>query len=295
MVNHDSRYSGFLPEGGSFDAAGEYVTDCPRCGGRRKFYWNPVKARGFCFGGQCQTKVRGVEDYKALFAGSSGVSPLFAKPRDYREDPKPEKIDPTASDDPWDYPEARGFLGGEPPKGRGLSREVVWEGGIRARGSRIRVSLDPVCRNHPPYVYVRSADGSSPWMPERAGVRRQSYVYGLKAWEQVEPYLQVVLFEGIFDVLGTGLYGRALALMGSSLSQDLARYLGEAYPGLRAYYWPDPDPAGQAGAVKASATLAGWGIPCARVDTVGKPELNPKFVPSGEARRILRELGWCAE
>lgn len=291
----DARYSGFLPAGGSFDSAGEYVTDCPVCLGRRKLYWNPVKQAGRCFGGKpvpCQVRVRGESDYRKLFEGHHEATGIHLTPRaDYSAKVQVEDEALVSVTDPWAHSASRSFLSGEPPKGRGLSRDVVRRSGMGGDGRRIWIDLDPVVSRHPSYRYVRSADGSGPWIPKQAGVRRTSYVYGLRHWLRDEPWGQVVIFEGVFDVLGTDLIGRALALMGSSLSTDLARFLSE-HGVVQAYYWPDPDPAGQDGARKAASVLSGWGVECSVVDTVDKPELNPKFVPPAEARKILGRLGW---
>jgi len=279
------------------NGSGKYVSHCPRCGRNAKFSWDPEQKRGVCFSGSCGVRVRGEREYRDLFEGSSQVSPLALINRHYVEAPHVETaVLSQETTDPWSHPVSRSFLSGPLPQGRGLSREVVAASGIRSDGRKLWVDLDPVCSGHPRIRYHRAADGSTPWMPVTPGQRRTSYVYGLRNWETGPDRTQLVLFEGIFDVLGTGLPGRALALMGSDLSQDLARYLSEAYSqGLRVYYWPDPDQAGYKGARTAVRVLRGWGLSCRVVDVEGRTELNPKTVGPDRALELLSVIGYEAE
>lgn len=292
---------GWLPAGGHWvEGDKEYVTACPCCLRPGKFYWNPWKQKGKCFSVTCAVSVRGVDFYRKLFQDHKGTSkvsvirrdlmPVSAAPLLSEDDPKVGTVD---TEDPWYWPASRSFLCDPPPPdghGRGLTRETVAASGLRSDGRMLWVDLDPVCRGYKPFRYHRRADGSTPWMPHKAGVRRQAYVYALRHWKAAGRPKQIVLFEGIFDVLGPQMLGHGLAIMGASVSDDLALYLSEN--GCSVWYWPDPDAAGEIGLKKAENKLAGWGVPCVGIPTQGDPLMNPKLVAPARMREILKNHGW---
>lgn len=287
-------YSGWLPEGGRFDGKGEYVTDCPCCGGRRKLYWNPSRGLGHCFGSVCietdsaARRVVGEAAYQALF-GDVDYGPAIVA--------VPPKMMPATAARPertmdkelcaWDYPVSRAFLSGPLPQGRDLTEQQVRAAPLGGDGHKIWVQLDPLSIGYDPVTFERRADGSGKWLPPRTGINKAYYTFGLRAWQN-SGIASVVLVEGVFDVLHPGLYRRAVAIMGSSFPEALSACLARADRLVQAFYWPDPDPAGWAGAKAAVKSLAGWGVPC----TVVGEGLNPKFATPEQAREMLGKVGW---
>jgi len=289
-----SRESGWLPDGGRFDGKGEYVTDCPTCGGRGKFYWNPTRRLGHCFGWGCESeRIVGQYAYEALFGGADlhgpaviAIPPRILPATQQAAIPHVRGFSSTVC--AWDYPASREFLSGPLPKGRALTERQVREVPLGGDGRRVWVNLDPISKGYDPVAFERPADGSGKWLPPRSGINRAAYAFGLKKWLQ-SGREQIVLAEGVFDVLSPDLYGCAVAVMGSTfpdaLSELLANRAGRI---VSAYYWPDDDPAGYSGAKKAMESLAGWGVPCTMVGA-GK---DPKCTTPSDARQILREVGW---
>ena len=291
MVFSSNSNEGWLPDGGRFDGKGEYVTDCPSCGGRNKFYWNPTRRLGHCFGWGCDTgSVVGQHAFEALFGGADRYGPavIAIPPRviaTVHVDPVRNTTQTTSA---WAFPASRAFLSGPLPKGRALQERQVTEVPLCGDGKRIWVTLDPISSGYDPVAFQRPADGSGKWLPPRAGINRAAYAFGLKKWLQ-SGCNHIVLCEGVFDVLSPDLYGYAVAVMGSTFPDALSELLANrAGRSVTAWYWPDDDPAGYSGAEKALTSLKGWAVPCAMVG-VGK---DPKYATPDEAREILRKAGW---
>lgn len=293
-------YSGFLPEGGRFDNKGEYVIDCPNCGGKNKLYWNLERRLGHCFGVhpdglKCELEsIIGEQAYREAFDGGVGeMSPVLVAsrktvlPTTNPLAPRPMNSEICA----WDFAQSRHFLS-QPLEagGRALTERQVREVPIGGDGQAMWVQLDPLSKEYPIVKFERPADGSGKWLPSRTGINKAAYVFGLREWLK-RGNTHVVFVEGVFDVLSPDLYGLGVAVMGSVFPEALSPWLWDLIcsgRSIQALYWRDWDPAGISGENKALASLKGWGVPITAVMYPGK---HPKEVAPAEARAFLREKG----
>lgn len=96
---------------------------------------------------------------------------------------------------------------------------------------------------------------------------------------------QLVLVEGIFDVLTPCLERVAVACLGTAISKDIQEWLW-MNPPKKAVIWMDPDDAGGSGAVKAKKIVES--ICPTEIVAAGTPE--PGDLSPREAREVLSAL-----
>lgn len=240
-----------LPPGrfvkGGKGAGREYMLDaCPGCGKKHKFHWNVFKLEGVCF--YCGMVIKGWKKFREVF-------PLL------EEDPTPAQKTPTLTG-PQSLPpdtvpahshtEARAYL-----LSRRVSEERIRD--IEARYHELTKEL---------YFPLRSVDPELPqsWIKRRIspeghwvvapGTTRSRYAYG---WDWIpRTRSQVIIVEGVFDVLGPGLLGYAMATLGTTLSTDLLTWINNRF--RHVWLWYDPGEAGDKGRKAVTFALRAWGI-----------------------------------
>jgi DNA primase len=74
----------------------------------------------------------------------------------------------------------------------------------------------------------------------------------------------IVMVEGTFDLLSSGLLGYGVALLGTAINDTWASWVKKNFRAVAV--WLDPDEAGRAGAVKIGKRLNAWGIPFRVID-----------------------------
>lgn len=111
-------------------------------------------------------------------------------------------------------------------------------------------------------------------------MRKAHYAFGHEVIP--EESRNVILVEGVFDVLSPGLYGYAMALLGVHLSGTQLAYLVNRFDEF--LVWLDPDKPGQLAAHKI----------CKRLNLYGKQAVvfNPGVEPGdmGPRHPIIQEL-----
>lgn len=214
-----------LPNGHYVSGGREYLTRCPECN-KEKFYWNLIKNVGFCH--SCHRKVSGERQFAKAFDGQMSLQPKYQGPE--ARGPDPELFLSAVVDK-----KARAYL-----NGRWVSEAQIIERDIRYYAQRIYVPVTPLSPEFPPGWICRRIHGEKGWRA-LPGLRKAHYVYGRRPEGQT-----VVLVEGVFDVLSPGLYGIAVALLGTHLSNTHLAWLRTHYK--RVIVWLDPDVPGQAAA-----------------------------------------------
>lgn len=229
--------SNWLPDGGTFDGAHEYVLLCPGCD-RRKFSWNTQKKVGHCF--RCGHTLTGMKMLRETFMGvgssTSRPSVTFKSPGRPRDEAYL----------PVEYiPHALAYL-----VGRGISLSLAREIGVLYSGGRVWFPVSSPLGGAP-FMVGRDITGASmiPWksFPSEKG----RYIFG-----KLPVGGTIVLVEGIIDLLAPRLWGHGVALLGSHPSVDILTWIGNHYS--RVFLWLDPDEAGEKGTVLIRNILKGW-------------------------------------
>lgn len=267
-----TRVPAYLPTGGHFEEGNsEYVFECPACGGS-KFHWNVRKAQGFCF--NCGLKV----------GSPSHLSRVMGRPAPLQE----KKAEPEARvllGDPVELgpitAEAAAYLAT-----RRVPFALAQSVGFRFSESRKRIYA-PIWSpfaGHPPSYKSRSIlPGEKGWMSMK-GDRNVDYLFGEQ--DIPEGMDQIVLVEGVFDVLTPGLWGQAWALLGSNLGSDMEYWLMRQRLG-RVILLLDPDKTGMAKAKQIESRLVRWGM---RVDNLTGDYPEPGSCLDGELDFLRRGL-----
>ena len=235
----------YLPAGGSFAEGGsEYKMTCPDCG-HGNFFWNLQKLLGSCF--NCGKKVLGLGQFSRVFKTVS----VLEETRSQTALKERAGKDLVKITDDEAMP-ALFYL-----SSRGVDYGLAQKAGLRYSPSQQRVYC-PIwspLNGFPPSWKSRSIlPGYKGWMGE-AGDKAKHYLFGNR-FSLSDPV--IVLVEGVFDVLSPGLWGRALSLLGSSLSREIEYWLGEKF--RHVVLWLDPDHAGVTKSRGIAERLAGWGI-----------------------------------
>lgn len=261
MLNYD------LPPGNYLPGGQEYLVDeCPSCGKRKHFYFNLDKKVGWCH--VCHFRIRGHKEFMEAFGGSletRRASPVVI------EGDRQGILGRSAywTDNAWDNDEARIFL---------ISRKVTE---IQSREIPIQyveqeraitVPIDSVSPEFATsYIYRRFSLAGSKWMV-LPGVDKGHYGFGLKFLDN--SLEKIVLFEGTFDLLATGMLGVGAAILGTNVNEAWLVWLKRRYSEV--ILWLDPDEAGISAAGKLKKRMSAWGIKASIYQHSQDPKnLNP--------------------
>jgi 5S rRNA maturation endonuclease (ribonuclease M5) len=255
---------GALPPG-HFDAHGEYVIDvCPACSGKKKLYWNPRLLVGVCFGGGCGVRLHGWGDLADLYAGRLDEL-SFGAVNARREGSG--NYNTLITGDPWEDDTSREFL-----QSRGITSTAVRAipFGLRMKDKCLTTIIDPLSPEYSKEVYVRNHDGSGKWLPSRNGVERKNYAFGWKAAKKQHGQREVIILEGIMDLLALQLMGRSVAILGTDFPEPLAVQMRTEH--MTACLFFDPDSAGDKARDKGMKSLKGWGVPVRIIEASKDPK-----------------------
>lgn len=226
---------------------------CPFCKKYRKFNWNLLTESGHCW--SCK---RGIWGYNKLHKVIDCVD-IDSIPQG------PTKVFKGLQGahliNAWDNPKAQSFL-----MGRGLTEGVVREAQImyNVNSPSLYLKVLPVIPDKPVgYIYRKLPKGF--WSVA-------SGLSGFYGWNQQICLTRrtVLICEGVFDLLSTGLYRDGVALLGSSPGQPWFRFFRENRN--RLILWFDPDKAGLEATKKISELCIYYGID---FDVIYS-KLNPK-------------------
>lgn len=257
-----------LPPGVYVAGSKEYLIDeCPNCGKHRHFYWNLDKKVGWCH--VCQFRIVGVKQFLKAFSDSledrSGPSLVRQEGDRLGVLGRPAFWTNCA----WDHPPARNFL---------ITRKVTEEQArqipisyVESEDS-ITVQIDSITPEFgESVIYRRFNLPGAKWLV-LPGTDRSQYGFGIRHLRPGQK--RIVLFEGTFDLLATGMLGCAIAILGTSLNDSWMAWLRKR--GFEVVLWLDPDAAGERGAQKLKSRLRTWEIPCRTY----KHPVDPKLLGS---------------
>ena len=256
-----------LPAGKFTYSCDEYLFDvCPNpaCGKFEHFSWNVLKKVGHCF--VCDCIITG--EYNMMKATKGLGEYLYLPPlgKDYQHLRERGEFHYSNA---WDDEKAREFL-----KARGidesLARAVPFAFSPEDRVTSVQV--EGISPEFPPYSVYRFTDNEdSFWiLPKKS----QSAYYGFNVQRFSQSKKGLVLMEGIFDVLSSGLYHYGVALCGSTLGDKVinAWCTWLELHASKVAIWFDPDKAGAKGSKEIKKQLDIWGIP----NKIITSEKNPK-------------------
>ena len=207
-----SRIPAWLPKGGHTEEAGsEYVFDCPECG-NPKFFWNLRKEQGYCF--RCGFKSGSARYLMQKMGKAIPDHEKIAVPERSSSTPRSELV-PVAGTDAEVYLASRRVS-------PALSAEVglLYESGRERIHAPIWSPLQGVPKSYKSRSIIPGQKG---WM-SRKGDPATGYLFGKRTL-----YTRPVFVEGVFDVLTPGLWGTALALLGSQLSEPLKWWISRTF------------------------------------------------------------------
>ena len=239
----------------------ETLYTCPDCG-KPKLNWNASRGLGRCF--TCDKGYNTVTFQRLL-----GVE-LTLQPQVSWRRPKPSEGYVEA----WGYPRCRAYM-----QGRGVGQEVTEACGALYADDQVHFPVwSPF--EMPPMLMRRSIlPGEKGWR-SFAG-HKGDYLFG--KWPTNGT---VILAEGTFDVLTPGLWGKAVATLGKTVSFDMAMWL--ASNSERLFVWFDPDAAGKMGALATALLLSTiWGKEVAVIQAKEPGSCTPQ-----EAEEILKGAGY---
>lgn len=187
------------------------VETCPgtqyrTCGARNHLYLNVSKGVGYCF--KCELKVFGKEGLYRIWPELEGQAET--KPAEFANPISTHLANPQVFGvNAWEVPESRHYLM-EKYLTESLCRmlPIYWV----PLDSQFAIMADPLSPEYPEAPWCRALSEKAKWRP-LTGTQSKAYGWGIR-------YLprnidSVVMCEGIFDILTSGLVGQAVALLGT--------------------------------------------------------------------------------
>lgn len=238
-----SSLPAWLPRDGHFEEGGsEWVFECPSCG-TKKFFWNLRKGAGYCF--RCDLRV-----------GSKGYLQrlLHLVVPEQEKVVVPEQVTTRAF---HERVSVRGTEGEVYLASRRVSVDLAERIGICFEPATRRIWApiwSPLAVNPPSWKSRSVVPGQKGWMSQKGD--GGGYLFGERITTPRKE--TVVLVEGVFDVLTPGLWGTALALLGSQIHEALEWWIARTFE--RVVLLLDPDEAGIGKAKKIEGRFIRWGM-----------------------------------
>jgi 5S rRNA maturation endonuclease (ribonuclease M5) len=267
-----------LPPGNFTYSQEEYVFSiCPACGKRDHFTWNINKKVGRCW--VCDHVIVGEENMLAQVGGC--IEYYVSTPLAKNYQTIKERGD-FHYGNAWDNKGAREFLI-ERNIDEYLSKVIPIK--YCSKSDVISIQVESITPEFPPYSLYRYPSSDSFWIMPK-GVKSKYYGFNVEKFSN-KKVNGLVLCEGIFDILSSGLYNYGIALCGSSMDQSWCIWLAEHTN--RVLIWLDPDSAGKKGANKISSLLSIWGIEHKVLNTSKEPK-NLRYKENKEDAKIIAEI-----
>lgn len=268
----------YLPPGeiSTFDPD-EYTCDyCPNpdCQRERKFNWNVEKEVGRCF--VCGFWINNWDSLKYHFrtAQFSHIDLGERKPIVHTTCTSSLLINA------WDHPKSRSFL-----TDRRVSELVARENEFlyHQMENRVYVNVHPLSPDLPDSFLSRHLMPESKWYVKKA---TQGIYYGW-GWEKFSKSgSNVLLCEGIFDLVSPGLQDKGIALLGSSPNDIWFLWLKKNVG--KVTLWFDADKAGEKAVNNISDKCIFWGIPFSVVKSKNHPKRYDRKIPND--RKFLEKV-----
>lgn len=246
MIDETTVYQ--LPPG-KFARGDEYLLDeCPTCGKANHCFYNTETCIGWCH--SCQLVIKSARHLAKLCNNFTEVD----QTKPWVDHSGPLYSNSNSMPYAWDIPEARKVL-----KGRKVTEEdsrkanILWLEEFKY----LICPTDPISDEMEVGCWYRSIYGfPNKWIP-RPDTPTSYYGFGQRFIP--EDRKAILLVEGIYDILSSGLLGYAVALLGTNLSVSWLRYIKKR--GWKIILWLDPDRAGRSASAKYTKAFEEWGIP----------------------------------
>lgn len=208
---------------------------CEECG-KHKIFYNVAKEIGWCH--FCKRVV-----YKKELGG-------YGHGPDYLFDPEVSTHAVPNYPFAWWCDPARKYL-----VNRWVSELDSYRAGIRYDGERmaIRVPIHSPAKELPQAYQTRGIYEGGHWYTEAPN--RADYCFG---WPYLGDRKEILIVEGIFDLLSPGWLGLGISLLGSAISDTLVLAISQQFNSV--LLWLDPDAAGRKGTNKVGAALREAGV-----------------------------------
>lgn len=240
---------------GRFSGGCEYILEeCPGCQKSNHCYYNIDENRGYCH--SCKLVIKSGWHLKKLCGDTATSQVEIIKPwRDhsgaiftFTKDFMPNA---------WDVPRAK----------KVLSSRLVTEYESREVGIMYLEELDcMICPTEPispdleEGCWYRALEGwPNKWIPRD---ETSTKYYGLGQRFIPKDRTNVLLVEGLYDILAPGLLGYAFTMFGTNLSDGWMRYIRKR--SWIVNLWLDPDGPGKDAAKKMKQQFYDWQIPVGR-------------------------------
>lgn len=227
-----------LPESAKRASSTEYQCFCPTCH-RFEYYLNPYKEAGHCKRGKCDTRHYTKQELYEAF----GIDPDEDDWKGLAPLQQPKKVERgyelTGLIPAWLAPLGQAYL-----KGRGLDESITQRGRIEwsQKLQRFVTMLDPCTEDLQPRQATRKPGKIGKWYPAHEGISLNEYWYGMR--DIPDRQQNIIIMEGVFDVLATRMLGRGIAMMGTEMTLSGMLLLRRRFQRGRAVVWVDPDKAG---------------------------------------------------
>lgn len=253
----------------------EYVLDyCPFCNGDKKFVYNVRKTVG-----RCWVCPRFVTTYKGLL--NAIKNPEDIEDVSFFKTPmRHPKTSHTNLCNAWDHWKSKDFL-----LSRGINELTARQENITydPKLNTAYMEVTSISPDLPDSCLWRQLTPTGKWL-FRKGTKAIYYAWG---WEKfVNSQKKVLLTEGIFDLLTTGLHPKGIALLGSSPNKIKFHWLRKNVSGV--VVWMDADAAGYKANSYFEEVCDYFNIPC----KIFLAEKDPKRYNRkiGSDRRVLEEV-----
>lgn len=219
--------------------------DCPFCGKEGKFTWNVSKNVGRCW--TCEEVIKSKWYFEKVTSGSL-ISLIEFKDKVTKVCTKELSYLINA----WDDPKAKLFL-----ISRNVDEYLARKYNIKysKEDNTLIVDITSISKNmQPSYLWRKLPKGK--WLHKK-GTKSIYYGFG---WEKfVSSKKNVLICEGIFDLLSSRLIDKGIAILGSNLHENWYRWFKTNCNKL--VLWFDTDEAGQAATLKISEKCLYYNIP----------------------------------
>lgn len=234
----------------------EWVMSCPFCGKEDHFTWNVVKNVGRCW--VCEKVIPNKFYFNKIISGDQ-LALVEVEKKEFKPNTKQTSYLINA----WDNPTSRLFL-----IGRNVDEYLARKYDIRynTQDKSLIVDISSISPGmSKSYLWRKLPKGK--WFP-RKGTSSIYYAFG---WEKFEnSNSNVLICEGIFDLLSSRLIDKGIAMLGSHVNQIWFHWFKKHTKKL--VLWFDPDSAGDAATLKLSEQCLYFNIPF----SVIKSKKNPK-------------------
>lgn len=265
---------------GEFRNDRQYVTDCPFCGKEEHFEINVEEWKGFCF--VCNSSCGNEKSIRWAFSGKlldvDRENPFRAE---YHKDlPSKETVGSA-----WDHKKSRAFF-----EGKNIHEMAVRYVGVTYSEEKdeMYVNIEPISRDLPTSLIYRPLHGSKQKWLHLNGVKAQYYGWGIKNFEKrlAEGPANVLICEGLSDLMATRLYDLGIAALGSALNGSWFYWLKKK--ARKVFWWFDNDPAGHKAYDHCERESVRYGLNFESIRTDRDPKhFVPQFI---EDHRFLEEI-----